>query len=119
MTAEVLSQLKVLRGGLADTVQGDPRYLTLNALDKSVAEIAAVAGSANGNGDGNAVPTQVLGQLKTIRDGIADGLRNDHRYLTLSALDKSIAEIGGMLASAGVIAPEHAAPMAPVHLGPG
>ena len=116
VTADVLSQLRTLRGGLADTVQGDPRYLTLSALDKSVAEIDAVASATPG--EAGAVPSQVLGQLKTIRDGIADGLRNDHRYLTLSALDKSIAEIGGMLAAAGLIAPEHATPMAPVHFEP-
>ena len=54
------------------------------------------------------MPTEILEQLKTLRAGVAEALKKDPRYLTLMALDKSIAEIGGVLASAGLVSAEAA-----------
>ena len=64
------------------------------------------------------MPSEILKQLRTLREGVAEALRKDPRYLTLTALDKSIAEITGVLASAGLLPPEAAVPVAPVHFEP-
>ena len=42
---------------------------------------------------------EALVQLRAMRDKIADSLRQDPRYLTVSALDKSIVEIANVLKS--------------------
>ena len=55
------------------------------------------------------MPNNVLNQLKTLRDGVAEELRRDPRYQTLQALDKSIAEITNVLAAAGLLPPTKAA----------
>lgn len=47
------------------------------------------------------MPTEVLTQLRALRESIADSLRKDPRFLTLSALDKSIAEISGVVSASG------------------
>jgi C1A family cysteine protease len=60
------------------------------------------------------MPTEVLNQLRTLREGIAETLRKDPRYLTLAALDKSIAEISGVLSASGLL-PADTPPPAPVH----
>ena len=39
------------------------------------------------------MPVEILSQLKALRQSIADQLQQDPRFLTLSSLDKSIAEI--------------------------
>ncbi|MDR3463369.1 MAG: C1 family peptidase [Beijerinckiaceae bacterium] len=49
------------------------------------------------------MPNSVLNQLKALRDGVAQDLRKDPRYLTLQALDKSIEEISTVLSSAGLL----------------
>lgn len=49
------------------------------------------------------MPTEVLTQLRALRESVADSLRKDPRFLTLSALDKSIAEISGVLTTAGLL----------------
>ena len=119
MPAEILDQLKTLREGIAEALRKDPRFLTLNALDKSIVEIggvlggsvqthpapmqftpAAVATPAAPAMPLGAVPTDGSGTLehiKALREGIVTAIRKDPRYLTLSALDRSIAEIGGVL----------------------
>ncbi len=51
------------------------------------------------------MPNNVLNQLRTLRDGIAEDLRRDPRYQTLQSLDKSIAEITNVLAAAGILPP--------------
>jgi C1A family cysteine protease len=50
--------------------------------------------------------TDVLTQLRTLRESIADALRKDPRYLTLAALDKTIAEITEVLKAAGELPPQ-------------
>lgn len=60
------------------------------------------------------MPTEILQQLKTLRAGIAAQLEKDPRFLTLKALDKSIAEIGGVLSAAGLVSAEEAKPPAPM-----
>lgn len=47
------------------------------------------------------MPTEVLTQLRALRESIADSLRKDPRFLTLAALDKSIAEISGVVSASG------------------
>ena len=47
MPNTVLTQLKALRDGVAQELRMDPRYRTLQALDKSIAEITSVLTSAN------------------------------------------------------------------------
>ena len=51
------------------------------------------------------MPNNVLNQLRSLRDGVAEELRRDPRYQTLQALDKSIAEITNVLAAAGLLPP--------------
>ena len=46
MPNTVLTQLKSLRDGVAQDLRMDPRYRTLQALDKSIAEITSVLSSA-------------------------------------------------------------------------
>lgn len=48
------------------------------------------------------MPTEVLNQLRVLRESIADGLRKDPRYLTLTALDKTISEITSLLEASGI-----------------
>ena len=58
--------------------------------------------------------TEVLTQLRALRESIAETLRKDPRYLTLAALDKSIVEISGVLSAAGIdVGPAPAS--APMH----
>ena len=127
MPAEILDQLKTLREGIADALRADPRVLTLNALDRSIVEIGGVLGEAGSHApvpfhfspDAVAAPvssqpasapvdsqpTDGLGALqhiKSLREGIVAAMRKDPRYLTLSTLDRSIAEIGGVLGTAGI-----------------
>ena len=66
---------------------------------------------------GIGMPTEILEQLKGLRNGVAESLKKDPRYLTLMALDKSIAEIGGVLASAGLVSAEAAKAPAPLAFG--
>ena len=40
---------------------------------------------------------EALVQLRAMREKIADSLRQDPRYLTVSALDKSIVEIANVM----------------------
>ena len=65
------------------------------------------------------MPTEIFNQLKTLREGIAESLKKDPRYLTLHALDKSIAEIGGVLSASGLITAEAAAGPAAFSIEPG
>ena len=65
------------------------------------------------------MPTEIFNQLKTLREGIAESLKKDPRYLTLQALDKSIAEIGGVLSASGLMASEAAAAPAAFSVEPG
>ena len=60
--------------------------------------------------------TDVLNQLRALRESIAEGLRKDPRYLTLAALDRSIVEISGVLSAAGFVVPPETAVSAPLHL---
>jgi C1A family cysteine protease len=46
MPNNVLTQLKALRDGVAEELRRDPRYQTLQSLDKSIAEITTVLSSA-------------------------------------------------------------------------
>ncbi|WP_158808707.1 C1 family peptidase [Beijerinckia sp. L45] len=46
MPNNVLTQLKALRDGVAEELRKDPRYQTLQSLDKSIAEITTVLSSA-------------------------------------------------------------------------
>lgn len=55
------------------------------------------------------MPNSVLNQLKALRDGVAQDLRKDPRYLTLQALDKSIEEVTAVLSASGLL-PASAAP---------
>lgn len=59
------------------------------------------------------MPADILEQLRALRDSVAESLKKDPHYLTLVALDKSIAEISGVLRASGQEVP--AAP-APLHL---
>lgn len=49
------------------------------------------------------MPVEILAQLKTLRQNIADQLQQDPRFLTLASLDKSIVEITQVLVSAGAL----------------
>ena len=62
------------------------------------------------------MPNSVLNQLKALRDGVAQDLRKDPRYLTLQALDKSIEEISTVLSGAGLL-PASAPPSLSQRLG--
>ena len=64
------------------------------------------------------MPVDILQQLRTLREGVAEALRKDPRYLTLAALDKSIAEITSVLASSGLMAPDAATPLTPFQIEP-
>ena len=55
------------------------------------------------------MPAETLKHLKTLRQGIADSLQKDPRFLTLNTLDRSIAEISKVLVAAGLIPAEEAA----------
>ena len=59
------------------------------------------------------MPVETLKQLKALRQGIADSLQKDPRFLTLNSLDKSIGEISKVLVAAGVIAADEASQRAP------
>ena len=61
------------------------------------------------------MPTEILGQLKALRANVAEALLKDPRYLTLQALDKSIAEIAAVLEASGLAGPE--TPPAPALAG--
>ena len=124
MPADILDQLKTLREGIAEGLRTDPRVLTLGALDKSIAEIGGLIGAAAGDHaasplrftpDAVAAPAAgsastplpgvpptdgpgTLDHLKFLREGLVAAVRKDPRYLTLSTLDRSIAEIGGVFA---------------------
>ena len=65
------------------------------------------------------MPTEIFNQLKTLREGIAESLRKDPRYLTLHALDKSIAEIAGVLSASGLMTADAAASPPPFSVEPG
>ena len=39
------------------------------------------------------MPTEVLDQLKALRQNVAESLQKDPRFLTLTALDKSIIDL--------------------------
>ena len=65
------------------------------------------------------MPTEIFNQLKTLREGIAESLKKDPRYLTLHALDKSIAEIGGVLSASGLMTESDATPPTPFSVEPG
>ncbi len=65
------------------------------------------------------MPTEILNQLRSLREGVAESLRKDPRFLTLSALDKSIREITGVLQSSGLMPPGGAPPLSPVGFEPG
>ena len=54
------------------------------------------------------MPAETLKHLKTLRQGIADSLQKDPRFLTLNTLDRSIAEISKVLVAAGLIPAEEA-----------
>ena len=59
------------------------------------------------------MPTEIFNHLKTLREGVVESLKKDPRYLTLHALDKTIAEIESVLSASGLIAVEaDAAPAA-------
>jgi len=62
------------------------------------------------------MPVEILSQLKSLRQNVADQLQKDPRFLTLTSLDKSIAEITQVLVQAGALAADagaHAAPAIP------
>jgi len=59
----------------------------------------------------------VLDQLKALRENIAESLKKDPRYLTLGALDRSIAEISSVLSASGLVASDAAAPPPPLSFG--
>ena len=65
------------------------------------------------------MPTEIFNQLKVLRDGIAESLKKDPRYLTLHALDKSIAEIGGVLSASGLMTSDAAGAPPPFSVEPG
>ena len=65
------------------------------------------------------MPTEIFNQLKVLRDGIAESLKKDPRYLTLHALDKSIAEIGGVLSASGLMTSDAAVAPPPFSVEPG
>ena len=64
------------------------------------------------------MPTEILDQLKSLREGMADKLKKDPRYLTLTALDKSIDEISSVLIASGLLPAEHVGAPAPLHFTP-
>ena len=59
----------------------------------------------------------VLEQLKALRENIAESLKKDPRYLTLAALDRSIAEISSVLSASGLLASHDAPPPPPLSFG--
>lgn len=54
------------------------------------------------------MPVETLRQLRALRQGIAESLQKDPRFLTLNSLDTSIGEIGRVLVAAGVITADEA-----------
>lgn len=53
--------------------------------------------------DGDRMSTEVINQLHALRSSIAESLRKDPRYLTISVLDRSIAEIADVLKESGSV----------------
>lgn len=58
------------------------------------------------------MPVEILAQLKALRQNVAEALQKDPRFLTLTSLDKSIAEITSVLISSGAL-PADSAVVAP------